>query len=62
MLGGDLDAYVHMIRHQVAFNEAAFLLTSQRMEDGAQGFPNLALQAFSSPLGHKHDRILVIPP
>jgi hypothetical protein len=47
MLGRDLNAYMHMIRHQVAFNDAVFLLTSQLMEDGAEGFPNMAIQAFS---------------
>jgi hypothetical protein len=38
------------------------LLTSQRMEDGAEGFPHLALQVLASPLGDKHDMILAIPP
>src|SRR5215216_6791432 len=57
MLGGDLDAYGHMIRPHVAFNAATFLLTSQLMDDGAEGLPNIPLQAFSSPLGHKHDMI-----
>ena len=61
-INSGIDSYMHMIRHHVAFNDAACLLTSQRMEDGAEGFPHLALQVLASPLGDKHDMILAIPP
>src|SRR6185295_10286565 len=62
MLWRDLDASMHVIRHQVACNDAACLLTSQRMEDGAEGLPNLAIQAFASPLGYILFLMLRSPP
>src|SRR5256714_12586216 len=62
MLWGDLDADMHMIRHQVAFQDAAFLLPRQFMEDRPQSFPNGAVQGLPTPLGHKHYVILAIPP
>ena len=51
MLRRDLDAYMHMIRHHVAFNDAAFLLASQLVEDGSQGFPNRAIEGLRRRLG-----------
>src|SRR5437016_7049692 len=62
MLRGNLHAYMDMIRHQVAFNDPAFLLTCQLMEDGPQGFTNVAIHSLPAPLGDKHDVVLAIPP
>src|SRR6266581_5446260 len=62
MLRGNLHAYMDMIRHQVAFNDPAFLLTCQLMEDGPQGFTNVAIHGLPAPLGDKHDVVLAIPP
>src|SRR6266545_5010942 len=62
MLRGNLHAYMDMIRHQVAFNDPAFLLTCQLMEDGPQGFPNVAIHGLPAPLGDKYDVIIAIPP
>src|SRR6266508_2119874 len=62
MLRGNLHAYMDMIRHQVAFNDPTFLLTCQLMEDGPQGFPNVAIHGLPAPLGDKHDVVLAIPP
>src|SRR4029453_18210553 len=62
MLWGDLDAHMYMSRHQVAFQDAAFLLTGEFMEDRSQGFTNGSIQSLPSSLGYKHDVILAIPP
>ena len=45
----------------MAFNNPTFLLTCQLMEDGPQGFPNLAIHGLSAPLGYKHNVVLAIP-
>ena len=62
MLRGNLHAYMDMIRHQVAFNDPAFLLTGQCMEDAPSGFPKAAIHGLPAPLGDKHDGVLAIPP
>jgi hypothetical protein len=56
MLWRNLDAYMDMIRHQVAFQDAAFLLPGEFMENGPQGFPNGAIQGLPAPLGEQTPR------
>src|SRR5262249_37633296 len=61
MLGRDLDTHMHVIRHHVAFQNAAFLLAGQLVKDGPQGFANVAKQGFPSSLRDKDNVILAIP-
>src|SRR6266581_1018294 len=52
---------MHMIRHHVAFNDAAFLLPGQFMKDWPQRFADVAKQRFTSSLRDKDNVILAIP-
>src|SRR2546429_9719955 len=53
---------MHMIRHHMAFNDAACLLPGPCMKDWPEGFADVAKQGFPSPLRDKHHVILAIPP
>ena len=61
VLRGDRDAHVHMVRHQVSFDNLALLLPSQRVEDRTQ-FPTcLAEDRFSPSFGYEHNMVLAVP-
>ena len=60
-LGGNGDAHVHMVRHQVTFDDLALLLLGQRVEDRTQMPPRLTKDGLPAPLGHKHHMVLAVP-
>ena len=55
MFGGNRDTHVHMVRHQMAFNDLALLLPSQRVEDCTQLPTRLAEDGFAASLGYEHN-------
>jgi hypothetical protein len=62
LLWGDLEAYMPMLRPQVACKNAACLLTSPRREDWPHSCPPVAIQALPAPLGYTHHVIRAMPP
>ena len=61
VLGGNRDAHVHMVRHQVAFDDLALLLPSQRVENRTQLPTRLAEDRFPPSFGHEHNVVLAVP-
>ena len=61
VLGGNRDAHVHMIWHQVPFQNLALLLPSQRVENLPQMTARLPEDGFAPPLGHKHHVVVAVP-
>ena len=53
ILRRDRNHHVHMIRHQVAFQNLAFLLPCQFVEDRLQLLPQLAIQYLPARFGTK---------
>ena len=51
---GNGDAHMHMIRHQMAFNNLAFLLPGQRVEDRTQLPSRLPENRLPTPFGHEN--------
>ena len=51
VLGGNRDAHVHMVRHQVPFHDLAFLLPRQRVENRPQLTADLPEDRFAPRLG-----------
>jgi hypothetical protein len=49
------DTHVHMVRHQMALDDRALLLPSQRVEDRTQLPTRLAEDGFPPSLGHEHN-------
>jgi hypothetical protein len=54
MLGWNRDTNVHMVGHQVAFDNLAVLLPSQSVEDSTQLPTRLAEGGFPSPFGYEN--------
>jgi len=52
---------MHMVWHQVAFQNLTLFLLRQRVEDRAQLAPDGAEDGFPSPFGHEHYVILAVP-
>src|SRR6266851_8841579 len=61
VLGGNRDAHMHMVRHQVSFDNLTFLLPGQRMENRSQMTARLPEYYFAPSLGHEHDMVLAVP-
>jgi hypothetical protein len=61
VLGGDGDAHVHMVRHQMALQDLAFLLPGQGMEDFSQAPPRLTKQYLAPSLGNEHHMVFAVP-
>jgi hypothetical protein len=61
VLGWNRDAHMHMVRHQMPFNNLAFRLLRQRMEDPSQLLARFAEDYLPSSFGHKHHMILAVP-
>src|SRR5258708_5879252 len=61
MLGGNRDAHVHMVWHQVPFDNLALLLPGQRVEDRTQLPTRLAEDRFSPAFGYEHNVVLAVP-
>ena len=56
------EAARHVLRHPGACHAPPGLLARPRMAEGAQGFPESALEGLASPLGDTHAVILAMPP
>jgi hypothetical protein len=52
---------MHMVWHQVPFQNLAFLLACQTVEDLPQLTTHLPKDGFPSPLGDEHDVVLAVP-
>jgi hypothetical protein len=61
MLGWNGDANVHMVGHQMAFDNLALLLPSQGVEDRTQLPTRLAEDGFPSPFGYENNVVLAVP-
>ncbi len=61
VLGRNRDTHVHMVGHQMAFEDLALLLPSQRVKDGTQLTTSLAEDGLPAPFGHENDMILAVP-
>ena len=53
VLGGNRDAHMYMVWHQMPFENLAFLLPRQRVEDRTQLPARLSENRFPTPLGHE---------
>jgi len=60
VLGWYLDAHMHVIDHQMAFNDPTFFLTSQLVKDGPKVFANLPKQCLAASFGNKYNVVLAI--
>ena len=60
VLGENRDTDMHMVRHQMPFDNLAFLLPGQRMENLSQMTTRLPEYYFAPSLGHEHN-ILAVP-
>src|SRR5918995_3459476 len=61
VLGRNGDAHVYMVWHEMPFQNLAFLLPRQRMENLPQMPARLPEDCFPPPLGHEHNMILAVP-
>src|SRR5206468_2370756 len=61
VLGGNRDAHMHMVRHQVSFDNLTLLLTGQRMENRPKMLTRLPENYFAPSLGHENDMVLAVP-
>src|SRR5215510_196985 len=61
MFGRDRDTHMHMIQHQMSFNELALFLLRQFMEDLAEMFTNLPIQHLAAIFGDKNNMVFAIP-
>jgi hypothetical protein len=52
---------MHMVGHHMTFQNLAFFLPSQRMENRPEGPPGLPKQNFSPLFGDKHHMVFAIP-
>ena len=62
ILGRDRNAHVHVIRHQMPFNDPTFLLPSQFVKDWPECLTNVPKQGFAAPFGDEDEVILANPP
>jgi hypothetical protein len=58
LLGRDGDAEVNMVRHEVSFDDGAFLLPCQFVKDWAEGLTKLPKQDLSAAFGDENNVIL----
>jgi hypothetical protein len=61
MLGGNRDAHMHVIRHQMAIQNLTLFLPGQRREDFSQVSARLSEQHLAPPLGNEHDMVFAVP-
>ena len=61
VLGRNSDAHMHMVWHEMPFQNLALLLPSQRVKDRTQLPADLAKDGLPSPLGHEYDVVLAVP-
>jgi hypothetical protein len=61
MLGWNRDADVHVVRHQVPFQNLTLFLLRQRMENRTQLAADLAENHLPPAFGDEHHVILAVP-
>jgi len=61
VLGGNGNAHMHMVWHQMALQNLAFLLPGQGMEDFSQVPPSLTKQYLAPSLGNEHHMVFAVP-
>ena len=61
VLGGNGDAYMHMVQHQMILDNLAFLLPGQRVEDRTQLPTRLPENGFPTPFGYENYVVLAVP-
>ena len=59
--GGMAMHIMHMVRHQMALDNLAFLLPGQRVEDRTQLPARLPENGLPAPFGHKNYVVLAVP-
>ena len=60
VLGGNGDAHMHMVWHEVSFDNLTLLLPGQRMENRPQMLTRLPENYFAPSLGHENDMVLAV--
>jgi hypothetical protein len=60
VFGRPLDTHMDVIGHHMAFDDPAFLLPGQLMEDWTELTTNLPKQLLTAPFRNKHDVIFAI--
>jgi hypothetical protein len=61
VLGGNRDAHMHVIRHQMTIENLALFLPGQRVEDFSQMPARLSEQHLAPSLGNEHDMVFAVP-
>ena len=61
VFGGNGDARMHMVRHQMTLDNLAFFLPGQRVKDRTQLPARLAENGLPTPLGHENYVMLAVP-
>ncbi len=61
MLGWNRDAHMHMVWHQVPFDDAALFLTSKLMKDCAKLLANVPKDCLTATFGNEYEMLLAIP-
>src|SRR5713101_3205048 len=61
VLGGNRDAHMHMVRHQMSFDNLTLLLPGPRVENRPQMLTRLPENYFAPSLGHENDMVLAVP-
>jgi len=61
VLGRNGDAHMHVITHEVAFDDGGFLLPGQFMENGTKPLAKGIKDRFLSVLGNEDEMIFTIP-
>ena len=61
VFGRNGDTHMYMVRHQMSFQNLAFLLSRQCMENRSQLPSRLSEDRLPSALGHEYHMILAVP-
>ena len=61
VLGGNRYAHMHMVQLQMSFDDLAFLLPGQGMENLPELTANSSKQHLPPPLGDKHHVVFAVP-
>jgi hypothetical protein len=61
VFGWNRDTHVHLVRHQVPFDNLAFLLLRHRVEDRSLLLARFAEDYLAASFRHKHHMILAVP-
>ena len=61
MLWWDGDAHMHVVRHEMPFDDLASLLFGQGVENSPQLLSYSPINDFPASFGHEHDMVLAVP-